>query len=117
MFPQTGEAEIALQKLAVQQARDVGDVPLSRLQQIVQRTPSKAGGLDNITYDMLKAAPAEALQELATLLHMRECEGQWPRQLRLQLVSLLPKKPDVERPITLTSVIYIGFGHLQECQW
>ena len=64
--------------------------PLSRLQRIVRRTPSKAGGLDHITNDMLKAAPAEALQELANLLHTCKCEGRWP-QLRLRLVALLPK--------------------------
>jgi hypothetical protein len=77
------------------------------IQRAVQKRVSKVGGLDGLSYDALKTLPVEAYADLVRLMHQAEAELQLPGQWRLQHVSLLPKKPSIERPISLTSVAYI----------
>ena len=60
-------------------------------------------------YSTLKAPkswPFEGVTDLCNMPRRWELEGRLPDQVRATLVVLLPKKEDIERPISLTSVLY-----------
>ena len=48
----------------------------------------------------------EGVTDLCNMYRRWELEGRLPDQVRTTLVLLLPKKADIERPISLTSVLY-----------
>ena len=51
---------------------------------------------------MLKSLDRAALSDLSAILHEAE-QGQWPQQISLTCVTLIPKKLTEERPIALMS--------------
>ena len=64
-------------------------------------------GPDAITTQLLRTAPKQALQPLLVgILQATEAKAELPTQLTMSLVVMLAKNEKVERPITLTSVLY-----------
>ena len=61
---------------------------------------------DAITTQLLRTAPKQALQPLLGILQAMEAKAELPTQLTMSLVVMLAKNEKVERPITLTSVLY-----------
>ena len=72
----------------------------------LRKLPQKACGPDGISYALLKNLPIEGVIELCHMMRNWELSGRLPDQVCTTLVLLLPKKADVERPISLTSVLY-----------
>ena len=68
----------------------------------LQKLPQKASGPDGISYALLKALPIEGVSDLYNMYRRWELDGRLPDQVRNTLVLLLPKKEDIERPISLT---------------
>ena len=55
---------------------------------------------------MLKNMPIEGVIEMCHMMRKWELAGRLPDQVCTTLVLLLPKKAEIERPISLTSVMY-----------
>ena len=100
-----GERE-RLRYEGIVQARGWEDLDPHVVMKKLQRLPQKACGPDGISYSMLKNLPIEGVIELCHMLRTWELAGRLPDQVCTTLVSLLPKKVDIERPISLTSVMY-----------
>ena len=79
------------------QARSWEDLDPHEVMKKLKKLPQKACGPDGISYALLKNLPIEGVIELC---HMKR---KW---VCTTLVLLLPKKADIERPISLTSVMY-----------
>ena len=73
---------------------------------IVAKASDKAGGLDGLSYGLLKRLPEAGFKDLAKVLNQAEAGGRIPQQWARHQVALLPKAEDIERPITLTSITY-----------
>ena len=71
----------------------------------LRKLPQKACGPNGISYAMLKNLPIEGVTDLCRMMRRWELAGRLPDQVCTTLVVLLPKK-DIERPISLTSVMY-----------
>ena len=69
--------------------------------------PRRATGLDWWTVAELRALPDKALDELAAIIDDMERYLAAPLQAIFNLVSLIPKPDGGERPITLTSCVYV----------
>ena len=69
--------------------------------------PKRATGLDWWTVVELRALPDEALDQLALIIDDMERYIAAPLQSVFNLVSLIPKPGGGERPITLTSCVYV----------
>ena len=78
----------------------------AELERIANRVADKAGGLDGLTYASLRGLPSQAYQELACVLNASEESLIAPIQWQQHQVSMLAKKPTIERPIYLTSITY-----------
>ena len=79
----------------------------------LQKLPQKACGPDGISYAMLKNLPIEGVMEMCHMMRKWELSGRLPDQVCTTLVLLLPKKADIERPISLTSVMYCTWCRLR----
>ena len=77
------------------------------------KLPQKASGPDGISYAMLKNLPLEGVTDLCNMYRQWELSGRLPDQVCATLVVLLPKKEDIERPISLTSVLYLTWCKLR----
>ena len=91
---------------AIQQARKWEDLDPHMVMKRFRTLPQKACGPDGISYALLKNLPIEGVTELCNMFRTWELAGRLPEQVCTTLVLLLPKKPDIERPISLTSVLY-----------
>ena len=91
---------------AVQQARRWEDLDPHVVMRKFQKLPQKACGPDGISYALLKNLPIEGVTALCHMYRGWELTGRLPEQVCTTLVLLLPKKEDIERPISLTSVLY-----------
>ena len=67
---------------------------------------TKAPGLDGLTAPMLKKASPAQLQEAGGSHQQLGAEGTMPGPVLTTRVAMLPKKPERERPIGLTSFGY-----------
>ena len=101
----SGERE-RLRWEAIQQARKWEDLDPHWVMQKFRKLPQKACGPDGISYALLKNLPIEGVTDLCHMFRSWELAGRLPEQVCTTLVLLLPKKPDIERPISLTSVLY-----------
>ena len=97
---------LPLQEAAKQQAAQLPPLTYEQLGRTLKHLPDKACGPDAITTQLLRTAPKQALQPLLSLLQAMEAKAELPTQLTLSLVVMLAKNEKVERPITLTSVLY-----------
>ena len=88
------------------QARTREDLDPHQVMKKLAKLPQKASGPDGISYAMLKNLPLEGVTDLCNMYRQWELDGRLPDQVCTTLVVLLPKKEDIERPISLTSVLY-----------
>ena len=88
------------------QARSWQDLGPHRAMKKLRKPPQKASGPDGISCALLKNLPVEGVIELCHMMRKWELAGRLPDQVCTTLVLLLPKKADIERPISLTSVLY-----------
>ena len=102
---QSGERE-RLRYEGIVQSRSWEDLDPHVVMKKLQKLPQKACGPDGISYAMLKNLPIEGVIELCHMMRKWELAGRLPDQVCTTLVLLLPKKIDIERPISLTSVMY-----------
>lgn len=72
----------------------------------LSKLPQKASGPGGISYALLKNLPLEGVTALCNMYRQWELSGRLPDQVCTTLVVLFPKKEDIERPISLTSVLY-----------
>ena len=92
---------------AIQQARRWEDLDPHMVMKRFRKLPQKACGPDGTSYALLKNLPIEGVTDLCNMFRTWELAGRrLPEQVCTTLVLLLPKKPDIERPISLTSVLY-----------
>jgi len=106
---QSVPVEDPLQELfdkAVAEARGLPPLTVEALRTKLQCLPEKAPGPDGWNNRMLKQLPPAGLQPLVNLLNDIEQSGQAPGQWRVVQFAMLPKKPDIERPIGLCNVVY-----------
>ena len=97
---------LPLQEEAKQQAAKLPPLTYEQLGKTLKHLPDKACGPDAITTQLLRTAPKQAIQPLLSLLQDMEAKAELPTQLTMSLVVMLAKNEKVERPITLTSVLY-----------
>ena len=76
------------------------------MQKLAKRLPQKASGIDGISNDLLRNLPYEGFEKLAQMLMTYEKEGVIPQQWQANLVVLIPKNEQIERPIALVSTVY-----------
>ena len=88
------------------QARTWEDLDPHEVMKKFAKLPQKASGPDGISYALLKNLPLEGVTDLCHMYRQWEVTGRLPEQVCATLVVLLPKKEDIERPISLTSVLY-----------
>ena len=77
-----------------------------KLHHILKALPDKASGPDAVSTQLMRSIPPLALNPLLKLYQTMEEEAELPTQLRMHLVVMLPKNSKIERPITLTSVLW-----------
>ena len=104
--PNLAPALASLQQQAIRQSQLVGPVSAPALRKVVKKLSTKAPGLDGLTSSMLKKASDAQLQELSEQIADWEQQGSMPGAVLTTAVAMLPKKPDRERPIGLTSFGY-----------
>ena len=97
---------LPLQDQAKRQAAELPALTFEQLGKTLKHLPDKACGPDAITTQMLRTAPKQAIQPLLGILQTMEAKAELPTQLTMSLVVMLAKNEKVERPITLTSVLY-----------
>ena len=95
-----------LQHAAKQEAATWPPLELEPTMRQLKRLTPKACGLDGISIDMVRNAPASAVMALISLFHGMESSMQLPTQFQSHLIALLPKNGVSERPIALMSVLY-----------
>ena len=95
-----------LRKRALQQVAEQKPLSSAQIKETLKCIPNKKGGPDGVSFQVLKNLPQEAFSGLTFLLQSIEKEGQWPQQIILVQVAMLPKSSTVERPISLTHVVY-----------
>ena len=81
----------------------------AQAQQLPPLTAGKlhhASGPDAVSTQLMRSIPPLALNPLLKLYQTMEEEAELPTQLRMHLVVMLPKNSKIERPITLTSVLW-----------
>ncbi|CAE7580166.1 unnamed protein product, partial [Symbiodinium sp. KB8] len=100
------EVFITLKQQAISQFNDLGPLAPAELAKVIKKLAPKVPGLDGLTAIMLKQASKPQLQELAEHIATWESSGTMPGQVLTTGVAMLPKKPERERPIGLTSFGY-----------
>ena len=104
---------LALRAEASQQARGLAPLTFEQVKAACLGTGNKKGGLDGWSYRALRNLPDACYQQLAELFRSVELELAMPLQMRAVQVALLPKSPEKERPISLTSVLWRIFSKLR----
>ena len=97
-------ARQTLQEEAKVQAAQLPPLTVGQLARALKKLPDRACGPDAITTQLLRNAPPHSLPSLLQLLQDMETTATLPTQLQMSMVVMLNEK--VERPITLTSVLY-----------
>ena len=104
--PSTSGERERLRWEAIQQARRGEDLDPHAVMKRLQKLLQKACGPDGISCALLKNLPIEGVTDLCNMFRNWELAGRLPEQVCTTLVLLLPKRQDIERPISLTSVLY-----------
>ena len=100
------ESFLTLKQQAISQFQVLGPIAPGELAKVIRKLAPKVPGLDGLTATMLKQASQPQLQELAEHIASWESSGTMPGQVLTTGVAMLPKKPERERPIGLTSFGY-----------
>lgn len=77
-----------------------------KLSHILKALPDKASGPDAVSTQLLRSIPPIAVGPLLKLFQTMEETAELPTQLQMHLVVTLPKNSKIERPITLTELVY-----------
>ena len=104
----------SLQASAQHQAAQLPPLTIGHLTRVLKQLPDRACGPDAISTQLLRNTPPQALPSLLQLLHDMEKSATMPTQLQMSLVVMLAKNEKVERPITLTSVLYRTWCRLRK---
>ena len=104
--PRTSADRERLRWEGIVQARTWEDLDSHAVMKKFAKLPQKASGPDGISYALLKNLPLEGVTDLCNMHRQWELTSRLPEQVCTTLVVLLPKKEDIERPISLTSVLY-----------
>ena len=94
-----------LKHRAIEQAKALPAITGERVAQYMRRAPLKAPGPDGWTPHLMRALTATQCQRLALIMREAELSGNFPEQWHVSLVVLLPKSPEIERPIALMHVL------------
>ena len=96
----------SLQTQAKQQAQSLPTLTQGMLQRVLKTLPDRASGPDAVSAQMLRSAPPLALTPLLNLFIDMENPAELPTQMQMHMVVMLPKNQKLERPITLTSMLW-----------
>ena len=107
-------ARDSLQDSAQKQAAQLPPLTIGHLARVLKQLPDRACGPDAISTQLLRNTPPQALRSLLQLLQDMEKSATMPTQLQMSLVVMLAKNEKVERPITLTSVLYRTWCRLRK---
>ena len=94
-----------LKQRAIEQAQALPAISGDRVIQYMRRAPLKAPGPDGWTPHLMRALTATQCHRLASIMRDAELCGTFPEQWHVSLVILLPKSPEIERPIALMHVL------------
>ena len=94
-----------LKQRAMAQARTLSAISGDRVFQYMRRAPLKAPGPDGWTPHLMRALTNPQCHRLASIMREAELSGSFPEQWHVSLVVLLPKSPEIERPIALMHVL------------
>ena len=94
-----------LRQRAIAQAQALPAISGDRVVQYMRRAPLKAPGPDGWTPHLMRALTATQCHRLASIMREAELCGTFPEQWHVSLVVLLPKSPEIERPIALMHVL------------
>ena len=94
-----------LKRRACEQAQTLPAISGDRVEQYMRRAPLKAPGPDGWTPHLMRALSANQSHRLASIMREAELSGSFPEQWSVSLVILLPKSPEIERPIALMHVL------------
>ena len=94
-----------LKRRACEQAQSLPAISCDRVEQFMRRAPLKAPGPDGRTPHLMRGLTTVHCQRLASLMRQAELSGSFPEQWTVSLVILLPKTPEIERPIALMHVL------------
>ena len=104
--PRSSVERERLRQEGIIQARTWEDLDFHKVMKKLSKLPQKASGPDGISYALLKNLPIEGVTDLCHMYRQWELSGRLPDQVCATLIVLLPKKAEIERPISLTSVLY-----------
>ena len=104
----------SLRDQACTQAAQLPPLTLGHLARVLKQLPDRACGPDAISTQLLRNTPPQALPSLLQLLQDMEKSATLPTQLQMSLMVMLAKNEKVERPITLTSVLYRTWCRLRK---
>ncbi|CAE7422902.1 unnamed protein product, partial [Symbiodinium microadriaticum] len=105
-----------LRHRAIEQARALPAITGERVAQYMSRAPLKAPGPDGWTPHLMRALTAAQCQRLALIMREAELSGNFPEQWHVSLVVLLPKSPEIERPIALMHVLLKSWMLVEHAQ-
>ena len=94
-----------LKHRAIEQAKALPAISGDRVAQYMSRAPLKAPGPDGWSPHLMRALTTTQCHHLATIMREAELCGNFPEQWHVSLVVLLPKSPEIERPIALMHVL------------
>ena len=94
-----------LRRRAIEQAQALPAISGARVVQYMRQAPLKAPGPDGWTPHLMRALTATQCHRLASIMREAELCGSFPEQWHVSLVILLPKSPEIERPIALMHVL------------
>ncbi|CAE7255944.1 unnamed protein product, partial [Symbiodinium sp. CCMP2592] len=112
-----GEVDVHLaeevKQRAIAQAQSLPPISVQRATAYFRKAAKKAPGVDGWTADMLRNMSGEAIQAVLDFLRSCEMRAEWPAQVVVALVSLLPKSDKKERPIALLHFLYRSYIRLR----
>ena len=102
-----------VKRRAIAQAQSLPPISVQRATAYFRRAAKKAPGIDGWTSDILRNMSQEATQAVLDFLRTCELQAEWPIQIAVALVALLPKSTKKERPIALLHFLYRSYIRLR----
>ena len=91
---------------AVTQARDLTSISGVSIRKFLRGLSLKAHGPDGFSVPLLRQLSLEHCEELGRLYRYLEVQGVCPHQWCFSIIIMLPKNPDIERPIGLMCTLH-----------
>ena len=98
---------------AIAQAQSLPPISVQRATAYFRKVSKKSPGIDGWTSDVLRNMSQEATQAVLDFLRTCELQAEWPIQIAVALVALLPKSTKKERPIALLHFLYRSYIRLR----